>query len=114
MARTTHGPENPSGVVAKAASGVQCDAPSNGKPDGVVLGHHANLRSRWISTAAIKALLALAGTPGHNHEAGHRSTPGPNSTDGTGWAEELRTRPELDNDRILDPWDAESQDSGPA
>lgn len=106
--------QNPSEVVARAASGVQFDVLSNGKPVGVVIQREANLRSRWVSTDAMKAMVALARTPGHSNSPGHSSATGLKSTGGTGWAEELQAQRELDDDRILDPWDADSKNAGPA
>lgn len=89
--------QNPSDVVARAASGVQFDVLSNGKPAGVVIQRDADVRSRWVSTDALKALAALAGSS--------------NNAGGTGWAEDLWAQRELDNDPIVDPWDASPQNA---
>lgn len=83
--------QNPSDVVARAASGVRFDVLSNGKPVGVVIQRDADVRSRWVSTDALKEMAALAGS---------------SNADSTAWAEELRTQRKLDNDPIIDPWDA--------
>lgn len=85
--------QNPSEIIAKAASGVRFEVLSNGKPVGVVIQRERNLRSRWVGTDALAALTAAA-LPGTGRE-------------GTGWAAELRAERGVDNDRdrIVDPWE---------
>ncbi|MET4783721.1 hypothetical protein [Glaciihabitans sp. UYNi722] len=88
--------QNPSEVIAKAAKGVQFDVLSNGKSVGVVIQRTEAVRSRWVSSDALKALAAVAGSAGGTSRAG--------STDTTGWADDFQAQRELDNDPIVDPW----------
>lgn len=97
--------QNPSDVVARAVSGVQFDVLSNGKPVGVVIQRDADARSRWVSTDALKAMVALAGSS----SAGSQTSS--TNADSTAWAEDLRAQRERDNDPIIDPWDAAPRDA---
>lgn len=90
--------QNPSEVIARAASGVQFDVLSNGKSVGVVIQRDSTVRSRWVSTDALIAMSALAGNK--------------LTTDTTGWADDLREHREQGNDPIIDPWDAGDHDAG--
>lgn len=89
--------QNPSEVIARAASGERFDVLSNGKAVGVVIQRDATVRSRLVSTRALTAMSALAGS---------RLT-----TDTTGWADDLRAQRDLNNDPIVDPWDAAASSS---
>lgn len=87
--------QNPSEIIARAASGVSFEVLSNGKPVGVVIQRLAAVRSRWVSSDALRSLSAAA----NSGRAG----------ESTGWAEELQAEREADMDRlhdpIVDPWD---------
>ena len=85
--------QNPSEVIARAASGERFDVLSNCKAVGVVIQRDAAVRSRLVSTSALTAMSALAGT------------------DSTGWADDLRAQRNLNNDPIVDPWDAAARSS---
>ena len=84
--------QNPSEVIARAASGIHFDVLSNGKSVGVVIQRDAAVRSRWVSTDALVAMSALAGSK--------------LTIDTTGWADDLRAQRDLNNDPIVDPWEA--------
>lgn len=99
--------QNPSEIIARAATGVRFEVLSNGKPVGVVIQREAGVRRRWVSTDALAALSAdahsgLTGTGG--------ALP---SSDSTGWGDELREDRERDqhSDPIVDPWDTSSRAS---
>jgi prevent-host-death family protein len=79
--------QNPSEIIAKAATGVRFEVLSNGKPAGVIIQRDASVRSRWVSTDALVGLSS------------------PASADSTGWVDDLRAARALDDDRIVDPWE---------
>ena len=80
--------QNPSEIIARAANGERFDVLSNGKAVGVVIQRDTAIRSRWVSSDALTAMSRLAGA------------------DSTGWARDLQAERELENDPIVDPWDA--------
>jgi len=92
--------QNPSEIIAKAASGVRFEVLSNGKPVGVIIQRDVAIRSRWVNTEALAALSAATGS-------------GLGGSDTTGWALELRADRERETeqhiDQIADPWDPGSR-----
>ena len=78
--------QNPSDIIARAASGTRFEVLSNGKPVGVVIQRDAGIRSRHVSAEAMVAMTRRI------------------AADESGWAEQHRALQLADDDPIVDPW----------